>query len=478
MIIGRGTTDNSLAVWMGALPYCMEIITSVEKFAGKFFTTSEQHVELRTSREKIDRDDFLKFKNWLLEHNPFDDSKTELYSISSGVVAASIINCDKAEEVGMKCLKDVIGKNFEEIKLSTACKVKPLGFSMKSIKLNGQDIIINPHQLFHRMLTVMPSVDKLKESFNYELASSPLSIFDDSGIRQHNPSPLFDYFDKIKGQSNIAFTDKDSDFFVSGDFILGQVAWSSAQTFGEIIEQYVQHILHYYGRMNVRIFFNGSTRSYDFPSQRQTIGSKEVLFVNHIKVAGKQTQILSNENNRLRIVDCLIKRLNQENIRVVQAEYKSDRIICKDAVIAAKNNGSKNVVIVGDEIDLLVLLIHHGKSNNIFMLRPGKKTTKTSHIAVIQSALGNAKENILTINAISGTPNISAFYKKGKVSFLKNVLSNSEIASSLKIFNKPNADVGKLLKAGEKLLLSVYGATKSTKDINSLRYELFNKINR
>lgn len=75
---------------MGALPFCTEVNNSVEKFTGKVFTTSEQHVELRSSREKTDRIDFLKFKNWLQDHNPFDENKTDLYSISSGVVGSHL----------------------------------------------------------------------------------------------------------------------------------------------------------------------------------------------------------------------------------------------------------------------------------------------------------------------------------------------------------------------------------------------------
>lgn len=80
-------------------------------------------------------------------------------------------------------MKKIIDLNFEQIKISVASKAKPLGFTSKSIKLNGKDVMINPHQLFHRMLTVMPSAEKLKESFNFELASYPLSIFEGTDKR-------------------------------------------------------------------------------------------------------------------------------------------------------------------------------------------------------------------------------------------------------------------------------------------------------
>lgn len=60
-----------------------------------------------------------------------------------------------------------------------------------------------------------------------------------------------------------------------------------------------------------------------------------------------------------------------------QAENKSDRLMVNAAVTDAREFENKNVVVVGDELDLLVLLIYHSsESDNIFMLRPGKKTTR------------------------------------------------------------------------------------------------------
>lgn len=150
----------------------------------------------------------------------------------------------------------------------------------------------------------------------------------------------------------------------------------------------MQYILYHYGRTNVNIFFNGPESTYQLPGQRRIIGSKEVFFEKHIKVTGRQTQILSNYKNKLRIVDFLIARLREENVRVYQAETQCDRLISMAAVSAAKECSSKNVVVVGEELELLVLLIYHAESSNIFMLRPGKKATKISHVSVIQNELG------------------------------------------------------------------------------------------
>lgn len=443
-------------------------------FSGKFFTTSEQHVELRTSREEKDRIDFDKFKDWLKEHNPFDQTKPELYSISTGVVATSMINCDRAEAIGSDRLKEMIGQNFADVEMNYKMKVKPLGFTMKSMKLNGQEIIINPHQLFHRMLTVMPTLDRLRDSFNFELASYPLSMFDENGIRKSESISMFRYFDKIQDSNNNVFTHDNSLFFISGECLLQKVLWNTTQTFGEIIDEYVHYILHYYGRNNVNIIFDGTS---DRLWQAKTTTSTKVLFEPHIRATIKQSEFLSNDTNKLRMVNYLMKKLSDENIQTFQAENTSKYLICKLAVSAAKNC-SKNVVVVGEELDLLVLLIDQTVTENVFMLRPGKKSDQTSYVASIQRKLGTATEIILPIHVFSGCQSTSAFFQKGKISFLKKVMSNDSISKCLNIFNTPNADVGKLYEAGQKLLLCVYGAKAQAANINLFRYELFEKINR
>lgn len=460
---------------MGALPYCVEVINSVEKFCGKFFTTSEQHVELRTSREERDRIDFRKFKDWLKEHNPFDQSKSELYSISTGVVATSIVNCDKAEEIGIERLKQIVGQNFEDIKMNYEAKVKPLGFSMKSMKLNGQDVIINPHQLFHRMLTVMPTLDQLKDSFNFELASYPLSMFDENGMRKYEPNSVFGYFDKIQDSNVYKFTQENSTFFISGEFLLNKVVWSTTQTFEEITNEYVNYIMYYYGRSNVTIVFDGPNVKF---WQSKVTTSKEVLIQPHIKATIKQSSFLSNDSNKLRMVKYLIEKLIANGIQTFQAQTSSKFYLPNLAVSEAETS-CKNVVVVADDLDTLILLIDQAKTDNVFMLRSGKKLEKTSYISSIQRKLGKSKEIILPLHVFSGTnKSTSAFYNKGKISFLKKVIGNESLSKSLHIFNMPNGDVTEMFTAGEKILLSLYGAKGEMTSINLFRYELFERINR
>ena len=64
---------------------------------------SEQHVELRASRKRLDYNDCLKFNDWLCERNTFRIKNEHLFSLSAGLMAVHEIDgvdCDKCEEIG------------------------------------------------------------------------------------------------------------------------------------------------------------------------------------------------------------------------------------------------------------------------------------------------------------------------------------------------------------------------------------------
>ena len=72
-----------------------------------------QHVDMSVARQKRDHEDYNKFKDWLIQRNPFSFSDDHPHSLSSGIVSDSSvdeINCDKAEELGAIIQKSFDGK--------------------------------------------------------------------------------------------------------------------------------------------------------------------------------------------------------------------------------------------------------------------------------------------------------------------------------------------------------------------------------
>lgn len=119
---GRGITDSVLAKWIGAAPTSTAICSALEEFAGVHFTTGEQHVDYRATRQRRDNDDRNKIFSWFSQHPPFPESEA-LVSLTTGVIAGRDINCHKALDEGKIAMKKMIGQKFGEVKQARKDKV-------------------------------------------------------------------------------------------------------------------------------------------------------------------------------------------------------------------------------------------------------------------------------------------------------------------------------------------------------------------
>ena len=99
---GRGITETVRLQWIYTMHKCAgihEAMTSMTEMKNK---TSEQHIELGTSRSNRDYQDLNNIQEWFDQHEPFGLNEHILRSLSSGLTATNGdgINCDKTEAVG------------------------------------------------------------------------------------------------------------------------------------------------------------------------------------------------------------------------------------------------------------------------------------------------------------------------------------------------------------------------------------------
>ena len=113
---GRGITDSTLCKWVLSTIVLIQVTETVEKFCNITYATSDQHVDASNSRIKRDLKDFNKLTEFFQNHNPFPVTH-HIISISSGIVGSDKINCHKAYEVGLQCLKKIVGGDSGSIKL-------------------------------------------------------------------------------------------------------------------------------------------------------------------------------------------------------------------------------------------------------------------------------------------------------------------------------------------------------------------------
>lgn len=147
----RGFSEAILARWTMGMSSLQPIANAIEDFCGVNFETADQHADSRDTRVNLDNDCTKKMLEWFHQHPPFTVN-SELISVSNGIVGGQEINCHLSREVGIKCIKRIVGNDFKTIKFKRTVRVLPLATTNSSILINDQLVVIKPTTLFQRMV--------------------------------------------------------------------------------------------------------------------------------------------------------------------------------------------------------------------------------------------------------------------------------------------------------------------------------------
>lgn len=167
--------------------------------------------------------------------------------------------------------------------------------------------------------------------------------------------------------------------------------------------------------------------------------------------------------------------MNAANINTKQATEDADLLIITTAL--EKSPYHENVVIVGQDIDLLVILsIQPLQFENVYILKPGTNTTAQAlynrnsfkHLE-FQHLLG-------FVHAFSGCDTTSAFYNIGKTKFMNFILKNIvHLRTEMEVFVNGNAISDEVDEAAEKITAVLYGAKFNDPDLTKIRLSCFIK---
>lgn len=471
---GRGVKDSTLARWVASMSVCTAVSRAIDDFVGIEAVVTDQHVELKSSRKDRDNKDFNKMIDWLNEHDP--SKCTEFLSISTRILAQPEVNCDKADEKGKEIMNDAVGKQFTEIQCKKSKVVKSLASSNR-IKIGTRDVVVNPLQLFSRIVCSNKSPQEIKLCFQYELAPYPLSLFKDGLLRKGVKSQLYKEFDSLVTPSPNPINE--TVFVIDGGLFLHKVVWQKPATYHEICLQYVNFALHSYTQKTFIVFDGYDT---DITSTKDAIqrfrsqGSVEVSVTPDSIAAVSQADFLKSNKNKQSFINILKGYLLKAGFVVQQAQRDAD----VDIVLTAVNQSEfyDTVTVLSEDTDVAVLLLHHTKTSNIFLMRPGKgaKADKVTQISTLQQQLGhNIKSSILFLHAMSGCDTTSFLFKKSKKQLLSALKKDGFLCHRASLFLKQDAPKEELFDIGFKCILKWYGANKVQK-LNDFRFILYNKI--
>ncbi|GBL91778.1 hypothetical protein AVEN_71413-1 [Araneus ventricosus] len=109
-------SQSVLTQWaLGMILHLHNICEEVEKYCNITSVTSEQHVDMRSSRIARDNEDVGKLMQWFSQHIPFPINDV-LMSVSSGVEGTADVNCHLSHELGCEGISRIVGGNFGNVK--------------------------------------------------------------------------------------------------------------------------------------------------------------------------------------------------------------------------------------------------------------------------------------------------------------------------------------------------------------------------
>lgn len=475
----RGVNDNVAARWTMSSVHMQNICEQIEDFCDIHSGTTEQHVDYRPTRVCRDNFDTEKLDQWFDEHDPFPVD-SELMSISTGIIGTESINCHLALECGTIMMNGIVGTNYDAIKFKRKDKVAPLSTVFSSIMIDDTPISINPLLIFQRMSIANKSPEDLEACFAYELSPYPLSLFDEQGMRHGTKSSFYNCFTPLQRSERLGEKRLD---VVDGGFLLHKVVWPRVNaTFEIICQHYVSYVKRHFEK-DVVVVFDG------YPEDQETVDLKgwerrrraakhrsPNIVVNPISVPSTtQEKFLGNCKNKARFIELLKITLRDADVVVQQAPADADSFIVGTAIYEATNYDE--VTIIGEDIDLLVLLTGLGRHlNNIFFKKPSKGRTPEQMFSPASFKFGEfIAQHILFLHAFSGCDTTSSIFNVGKMKFVNTLQKNTYLGAGLSLFIEDDVDKNVLATAGERFLIALFGGGQDVKSLGDLRYKCFAK---
>ena len=188
------------------------------------------------------------------------------------------------------------------------------------------------------------------------------------------------------------------------------------------------------------------------------------------------TAFLANEGNKNVFVKLLLTHLHTAGCTVLQAPNDADTLIVDTAL---KISRSESVTVIGNDTDLLVLLLYHFQSSmkDIFLCCEVTKFRSHSRSLIsIRQACAHlgpvATHRLLALHAIGGCDTTSALYGIGKGVMWKKMCNNDEAGPLCNVLESESASHEDVEVAGLKLMALLYGG-KLTDCLNHLRYKAY-----
>jgi hypothetical protein len=287
------------------------------------------------------------------------------------------------------------------------------------ITIEKKAVHIDPVILFTRLIAVLQREECVEEHFSYELTPEPTSLFKDGTMRKNNKSILRNaILDKVESMNNITA----KVCVIDGGALLHKVKWSLDSKFQELFNKYSDYVQRRYRSFErcCMVFDgytdNASIKSTEHARRSSHTASANVTVSKTMTVTTNREMFLRNISNKKQYIQMLGAHLEINGIEVVHSHGDADVLIVEKALEKAV---TEQVVVSGDDTDLVILLIAHWKEtlhDITFSTEQKAKSTKVVKSWSIQELARSCEytEHLLFAHAWSGCDSTSALHRQGK----------------------------------------------------------------
>ena len=412
---GRGFEQSTRLIWLLSTPACAEANRAMREVTGLQDTSdADVHKDRSAARMARDAKDVQTIVHYFSERKPFSQESKELRSLSSGVIADKSVNADKAETVGQAIVQSMLGKSVAEYKFCKKDQVTTLA-SSTYITVDGERLEIDPRQLFQRLVVAGTGTVDTQSLFTYELSSYPTALFDTSLLmRLPDKASLQTGLVKKVPLCVVSHCPDGVVHVLDGGALLQRLPWPNQTTYANLSSLYVQYVHRHYNHAVVVFDGYGSGPSTkDEAHQRRAsshIGA-EVSFKPEMQLTMKKKPFLANPKNKQKFLYFIGSELEKAGIEVQHSGGDADYDIVSTACTMACR---RYVTVVGDDTDLLVLLLHYlSPSHHVIFLQT---TSKIINIKTLKDNLDpDLVASLLFLHAITGCDTVSRPHGIGKV---------------------------------------------------------------
>ena len=211
--------------------------------------------------------------------------------------------------------------------------------------------------------------------------------------------------------------DSEKEFVLDGGSLLHRIPWRKRDSFSTIANSYMSYVCRRYNKATV--VFDGyesgpSTKDAAHIRRSAGITGPTVHFTGDTLLTSRKEVFLSNLTNKQGFIRFISEALTSQGVRVLHSKGDADSLIARTALEYA---AAKPTVVVGEDTDLLMLLLHHAtQSMKPIFFRSEKHTKKTEwNIQWVARKLGPEACHLLPfVHALNGCDTTSGLFRIGK----------------------------------------------------------------